>query len=212
MRKIFFAAIIGLIIGVQNFCSAAEIETAHFNGNGNLIYPVVSVGDAAIDRKINTAIIAEVERFVTRVYRNAQEIGAEVYDVRTNYEIMCNGAGNTVILSVALTESSYFKGAAHPSTYIRTLNFNTSSGELMGKDYLLEVGEGFRDGYLIDKLNQKLREKSERGEIFLFENALPIKELPENFYWDKNLRVHFVFQHYDIAPYAAGIIDVAIDD
>lgn len=212
MRKIFWILIIGLIISVQNFCSAVQIETAHFNDNENLIYPVVSVGDVAIDRKINVAIIAEIDRFITAVYRNAQVNNFEVADVRTNYEIMCNGAGNTVILSVAITESSYYAKAAHPSTYVHTLNFNTSSGELMGKDYLLEVGEGLRDGYLIDKLNQKLREKSERGDIFLFENALPIKELPPDFYWDEKLRVHFIFQRYEIAPYAAGIIDVAIDD
>ena len=201
---------IAMIVSVQN-CFAAEISENHSPFHENVIYPLVKTGEDSIDKRINTAIIAEVDRFVTGVYRNAQEINAEVVDVRTNYEIMCNGAGNTVILSLAMTESNYYKGGAHPATYIRTLNFNLSSGELMGLDYLLEVGEGLKDGYFIERLEQKLREKVARKEIFLFPDALPLKKLPENFYWDKNLHVHFIFQHYEIAPYAAGIIDIDID-
>ena len=82
----------------------------------------------------------------------------------------------------------------------------------MGIDYLIEVGDGFQDGYLLERLNQKLRGKVEREEIFLFEDALPLKKLPETFYWDKNLHLHFIFNQYEIAPYAAGIIDVDIDE
>ena len=212
MRKILLTVVIALIIGVQSFCLAASIQSANFNGNENLIYPVVSVGDSAIEKRINDSIREEILRFIKEIHYAAQYDNREVMDMRTNYEILCNQAGNTVILSVVLTESSYFKGAAHPSTYICPLNFNVSSGELMGLNYLLEVGEGLRDDYFIDKLNQKLSGKVERGEIFLFPDALPIKELPESFYWDENLRVHFIFQHYEIAPYAAGIIDIAIDD
>ena len=171
----------------------------------------MKTGDSEIENKINEEICCEILRFIREIHYSAQYDNYEVADMRTNYEIGSNEAGNTVILSVLITESSYFKGAAHPSTYLRTLNFNLSSGELMGIDYLLEVGEGFQEGLFIDKLNQKLREKVERKEIFLFPDALPLKNLPENFYWDKNLHVHFIFNQYEIAPYAAGIIDVDID-
>ncbi len=210
MRKIFLAVIALLIVSVQS-CLAAEISENRSPFHENVIYPLIKTGDDAIDKKINAAIIAEVDRFITGVYRNAQEINAEVVDVRTNYKIMCNGAGNTVILSVVLTESNYYKGGAHPATYIRPLNFNLSSGELMGLNYLVEVGDGFQDRQLLERLNQKLVEKVERKDIFLFQDALPIKQLPEDFYWDENLHVHFIFQHYAIAPYAMGIIDVDID-
>ena len=209
MRK--FILIVALVLFSVQSCLAAEITENRSPFHENVIYPLITTGDAAIDKRINTAIIAEVDRFITGVYRNAQEINAEVVDVRTNYEIMCNGAGNTVILSVVLTESNYYKGGAHPATYIRPLNFNLSSGELMGLNYLVEVGDGFQDGQLLERLNQKLAEKVERKDIFLFQDALPIKKLPEDFYWDENLHVHFIFQHYAIAPYAMGIIDVDID-
>ncbi|MBQ3435276.1 MAG: DUF3298 domain-containing protein, partial [Selenomonadaceae bacterium] len=165
----------------------------------------------AIDRKINVAIIAELDRFLTSAYKGAQSIGAQVEDARTSYEVGSNQSGNTVILSIVMTESKYIEGAAHPATWQRVLNFNTSSGNRMGLHYLTEVGEGLREGYLLERLEQKLCEKIEREGIYLFEDALPLKQLPENFYWDENLHVHFIFQHYEIAPYAAGIIDVDID-
>ncbi len=209
--KNFILAVLMVVLSVQS-CFAAEIHQELFNGNENLQYPVVKIGDSAVESKINGAIVAEIDRFLTAVYKNAQVNDFEVAGTYTKYEIGSNEAGNTVILSVLLTESSYFKGAAHPSTYLRALNFNLANGELMGINYLLEVGEGLKEGYLLEKINQKLVEKVEREKLFLFPDALPIKKLPQDFYWDKNLHVHFIFQQYEVAPYAVGIIDVDIDE
>ena len=211
MKKIFLSALIVLIFCVQNFCCAATISGANFNGNENLIYPVVHVENSVAEKKINAAIIAEIDRFLTGIYRDAQVNGFQVAGVITNFKIGSNEAGNTVILSLLLTESFYNEGAAHPSTLLHAMNFNVTSGELMDKNYLIDVGSGVPENYFVSKLEKKLREKVEREKIFLFDNALPLKNLPENFYWDENLHVHFIFQQYDIAPYAAGIIDVDID-
>lgn len=211
MQKNFLIMLVVLIVSVQNFCGAATIEEARFDNHEKVIYPVVHVGDAAIDRKINTAIIAEVDRFLTGIYRTAQVNDYEVVDVRTSYEVGSNEAGGTVILSLVITESNYYKGGAHPATYKRTLNFNTATGELMGMNYLTEVGEGVSAEEFRGRIEQKLREHCAREKLYLFPDALPLKKLPENFYWDANLHVHFIFQHYEVAPYAMGIIDVDID-
>lgn len=207
MKK-FLTALLMLISAT---CSAATIEPAHFNGNGDLIYPAVHVDDAAVERKINTAIIAEVDRFVTGVYRNAQVNGYEIYELNTSFDVGSNETGNTVILSVILTERVFYKMAVHPATWRRTLNFNTSSGELMDVSYLTDVGAGVPVSDLCDRLTQKLKAKAERENLYLFDDALPLKELPSDFYWDENLHVHFIFQHYEVAPYAMGIIDVDFD-
>ena len=209
MRKIFLMMIALLML--MSSAGAATIETAHFNGNEKLAYPVVNTGDAAIDQKINRKIKEELMSFIKGIHYDAQYYDRKVLDARTSYEVGSNQAGNTVILSIVMTESKYIEGAAHPATWQRVLNFNTSSGNRMGLHYLTEVGEGLREGYLLERLEQKLCEKIEREGIYLFEDALPLKQLPENFYWDENLHVHFIFQHYEIAPYAAGIIDVDID-
>ena len=210
MKKIFFTALVALIMSVQNFCGAASIESARFNGDDRLIYPVVQTGNAVVDKKINTAIIAEVDRFLTGVYRNAQENDYTVADVRTSFEVGSNEAGSTVILSLVLTESNYYKGAAHPMSYRHALNFNVTNGELMDKSYLTDIGSG-NPKFSLENVTRKLKEHAAREKLFLFDDALPLKKLPENFYWDENLHVHFIFQHYEVAPYAAGIIDVDTD-
>ena len=207
MRKIFFSTLIALIIGVQNFCGAATIESAYFNGDEKMIYPVVHTADVSVDKRINTAIIAEIDRFLTSIYRNAQVNNFEVVEAGTSYEVGCNEAGGTVILSLILTERNYYKGAAHPSTYRHALNFNVQSGVLMDKSYLTDIGSG-NPQFSLENVTLKLREHAARKNLYLFPDALPLKKLPENFYWDKNLHVHLIFQHYEVAPYAMGIIDV----
>ena len=202
--------LVTLLMMLSVNCSAATIDEVRLSASTS--YPVIHVGDEAVDRKINTVIIEEVGKFFTDVQRTAKANDFEIGDVRVGYTVGSNEAGNTVILSVVLIESSYFKGGAHPSTYWRTLNFNTANGELMTLEYLTEVGDGFRTGELLSRLEAKLKEQCAREGLYLFDNALPLKELPQDFYWDENLHVHFVFQHYAIAPYAAGIIDVDIDD
>ena len=211
MRKIFFATVLALIMGIQNFCGAATIESAHFSGNDKLIYPVVHTGDAAIDDKINGKILAEIQSFVKGLQYAAQYDGQRVAGMYTNYEVACNQAGGTVILSLLITESSYFEGAAHPSTYKHALNFNVGNGNLMGVDYLTDIGEGVSVDEIKSRVERALIRQCERDGLKLFDNALPLQQLPENFYWDANLHVNFIFQQYEVAPYAVGIIDVDID-
>ena len=210
MRKLIL--IVALMLFSVQSCFAAEISDAHLGSDENLRYPVVKTGNPAIDDKINVAIIAEVDRFSTGIYQNAAFNDYKVGGIYTNYEIACNQAGNTVILSVLLTESSYYEKAAHPSTYLRALNFNLSNGEIMDIIYLTDIGEGVPESQFIERLEQKLVQKVKYERLFIFPDSIPLKKLPDNFYWDENLHVHFIFQQYEIAPYAIGIIDIDIDE
>ena len=211
MRKILFATLLALIFSVQSFCNAATIESACFNGDEKLVYPVVYTGDETIDQKINAKIKEELISFIKGLQYAAQYDNFKVLDARTSYEVGSNGAGNTIILSIIMTESRYFEGAAHPATWKHTLNFNMSSGNQMGLNYLTDVGSGVSVEEIKARLENKLQEKIKREKLYLFPEALPLKNLPENFYWDENLHVHFIFQQDEIAPYAAGIIDLDMD-
>ena len=213
MKKIFFAMVLALVLSIQNFCAAAvTIEATHLNGNDKIRYPVVHMADSAIEKKINDTIRNEVELFINGTYRSAENIGAEVGGIVINYDVGSNQAGNTVILSILMTESRYYKNAAHPATFLQALNFNTGSGALMDISYLTDIGSGVKQEEILQRLERALVKHCKREGIQLFGDALPLKKLPETFYWDKNNHVHFVFQQYDIAPYAAGIIDVDIDE
>ena len=211
MRKILFATLLALIFSVQSFCSAATIESACFNGNEKIVYPVVHTGNEAIDQKINVKIKEELMDFIKGIHYAAQYDNRKVLDAQMNYKVACNGAGNTVILSLLISKSKYFEGAAHPSSYLHVLNINMSSGNRMGLNYLTDIGSGVSVEELKARLERKLQEKAKREKLYLFPEALPLKNLPENFYWDENLHVHFIFQQYEVAPYATGIIDVDID-
>ncbi|MBR2518920.1 MAG: DUF3298 domain-containing protein [Selenomonadaceae bacterium] len=213
MKKIFFATLIALFVSLQSFCGAAvNIETANFNDNEELKYPIVHTGNTSVDEKINGAIFDEIQRFVKECHYSAQNDDLEIGDMYTNFEIPCNRAGNTVILSVVLTESIYYKLAAHPATYRHALNFNAETGEKINHGYLTDVGDGSNPKFSLDNVSKKLREYADREELFLFDDALPLKNLPENFYFDENLHVHFIFQQYEVAPYAVGIIDLDMDE
>lgn len=211
MRKIFLAMMLALVMGVQNFCGAATIESAAFRGNDKLIYPVVTTGNAAVDAKINQKIEIELGSFVKGLHYAAQYDGRRVMGAYTSYEVGSNQAGNTIILSLIITESSYYEGAAHPSTVKRALNFNTSSGNKLGLNSLTDVGSGVSVEEIRDRVEVALVNKCQREKLTLFGDALPLKKLPAEFYWDENLHVHFIFQQYEVAPYAVGIIDVDID-
>lgn len=207
MKKIFLITLFALIINVQNLCGAAEIYEAYLNNEENLKYPVVKTGDTAIDQKINNVIATEIDHFVTNVY-------GRLYDdklrfINTNYTIACNEAGNTVILSVILGESYCYMRAAHPAYYRCALNFNVKTGELMDTGYLTDIGAG-NPQFSLENVTNQLKAYAESKKISLFHDALPLKELPKNFYWDENLCVHLIFNNYEVAPYAYGIIDLVI--
>ena len=211
MRKIFLAALIMFTLCIPNFCGAVNISRVQNSNHDKIFYPQVHMSNAAVEKKINVAILAEIDRFITGVYRNAQVNNYEVVDIRADYQIGSHEAGGTVILSVVFTKSNYYKGGAHPATTKHAMNFNVQTGELMDISYLTDIGEGVDKADLINMLEQKLRKQCARENRYLFPEALPLKKLPDEFYWDENLHVHFIFNHYEIAPYAAGIIDVDID-
>lgn len=204
--------VVALIMGVQNFCNAAvEIKELHLNGEENLKYPEVQTGNKAIDEKINLVIAKEVDHFVTKIYDGlSYDRNDSLRYIDTNYKITCNEAGGTKILSMIIDENYCYMRAAHPAYIDRTFNFDTTTGELIDKNRLINL-RGVSESDLLDRLTQKLREHCESRNIPLYYDALPLKKLPDDFYWDENLHLHFIFQHYDVASYAFGILNIDID-
>lgn len=205
MWKFFFA----LIIFLTNFSSASavEISATNYLGDENLIYPFVIVENHEVEKKINTEIFCEVERFLAEVKNTSAETGANVESVTINFEIPCNYEFG--ILSVILTEYVYFEKAAHPATYRRALNFNSDSGERIFAQILTEVAdEENESNYSPKNLTIKLKDYAKKNRIPLYRDFQQLTKIPEDFYFDENLRVHFIFQQYEVAPYAVGIIEI----
>ena len=203
MKKIFFA----LIIFLMNFSAASAVEIAETNylGNENLVYPFVIVENHEVEKKINAEIFSEVERFLAEVKKNSAEMNATA-TVTINFEIPCNYEFG--ILSVILTEYVYFEKSAHPATYRRALNFNSDSGQRIFAKNLIFSYEDDESNYSPKNLTLKLKKYAKKNNIHLYEDFRELTQIPEDFYFDENLRVHFIFQQYEVAPYAAGIIEI----
>lgn len=193
---------------MTSVASAAQIDTAAYLGDAKLNYPVIITDDADVNAKITSVIRAEVERFVGLVEETAGKNNAAIGDISVDFEIPCNHTGG--ILSVVLTEFVYFENAAHPSTFKRGLNFNSDTGERITADSLSEIGgvENGEPAYSPKNITRKLSAYAEKNNLQLFDDLKNLENLPEDFYFDDDLHVHILFQQYEVAPYAVGIIDL----
>lgn len=207
MKKIFFALIILFInLSVAN---AAQIDSAKYNNDDDLIYPVVYAKNAEVSEKINAEIRREVQNFLVFADNTAAD-GYEpvkIEKVAVSYEITCNHENG--ILSIVLTEYLNFENSAHPSTFRRALNFNSDSGERIFSKDLSEIAheEYGESSYSPKNLTRKLKAYAKENDIWLYGDFKELTQVPDDFYFDDNLHVHFIFQQYEVAPYAFGIIE-----
>lgn len=205
MKKFIIAAALFLL---TNVASAAQIDSANYLGNEDFNYPVIVTDSPIADARINSVIRAEVERFILATERWVKESDLTIANMSVDFSIPCNHNGG--ILSVVLTEYVYLERAAHPSTVIRALNFNSDSGVQLTVDDLSEIGtpDNGEPRYTPKNVTRKLKEHVRKNNLFLYNDFTELEKLPDNFYFDDDLNVIFVFQQYEVAPYAVGIIQV----
>lgn len=208
MRKIFLATLFAVILSLQSFCgAAATVDEAIFNGNENLKYPIVHTGNAAVDKKINSVIDGLMQNFVMEVKTDRREHGINITVEDTNFQVMCNDAKNSNVLSIILGQSKYgSNGPAHPTNYSHALTFDLTTGERLTTSDLAKFGYGDSNA-LFQKLSLKLKEFNANREIKTSE----ITSLPENFYFDEDFHLHFLFEQNSIAHYAVGAVDIDMD-
>ena len=200
MKKIFIA----LIIYLMNLSAvnAAQIDSANYLGDENLKYPLIIIENSVTAAKINSEIRAEISRFISQMNQIAAEMAVTDKTISTEFEIPCNYEYG--LLSVIITEYVNFEGAAHPSTFRKSLNFNSDSGIRIYADSLTELGDS---DYSPKGLSRKLKAYAEKNKLKLYDDFTELERVPEDFYFDENLHVHFILQQYEVAPYAVGIIE-----
>lgn len=208
MRKFIIAAVIFFAVGAANLASAAEIDRVFYFGNPDVSYPLVIAKTTDASIKINSEIRAEVKRFIAEVNARMIEGNFNSATVSVDYQIPCNHDGG--ILSIILTEFVNFENSAHPSTFKHALNFNSDSGVRISADSLTEIAKKPTD-YTPPDITRKLFAYAAKNNVPLYKDFQAVTAVPEDFYFDDNLHVHFLFQQYEVAPYAAGIIDLDAD-
>ena len=114
-----------------------------------------------------------------------------------------------------------YMGGPHPNQWSKWINFDMHTGKLLAKeDVFKPEAQAEIEALLLDKLIQvqsknfpdekitTLEDLQEKG-FLLMTNMY----IPDNFLLDKD-KVMFLFNRYDIAPYAAGetILEVAYEE
>ena len=197
MKKIFCVIMILAIMILPNICGAVEISETTYNGNFELKYPEIKMSNTVIAGKINQVIREEIKNFIVAAREPNPSVTAA-----TSYKIPLD---NGKILSILLTEYVNYEGAAHPLTFMRALNFDLTKGTLIN---VADIEKYAKKKISPKELTKKLKAYAKREDFMLFSDFKELEKLPEDFYFDEKLHLHFLFQQYEVAPYAVGIIDV----
>ena len=214
MKKFILAEILFFIIGITNFANAAEvtkdsynnyIEKTYYNNNQDLVYPVVTTLNPVAAEKINREIRKNIQLWIDDINKRG---GEDVKALSINYETQCNHNGG--ILSIIFRQYVMIDGAAHPWNLVHTLNFNSDSGERLTVEGLSEIAKHGND-YTPAEITRRLKVYSKINNRPLRSDFKQLDTIPENFYFDDDLHVHFLFEQQTVAHYAVGIIDLDAD-
>lgn len=158
-------------------------------------YPVWEGGTALQRARVNAAVEAETVRFATELEK-MQEHGD--VDGWVRWMAGCTDGG---LVSLVLLESVYPHHAAHPSTAVVGMTFDE-------KGYRVSREEALRRAAGTDVEAAVSQQAAERG-LSLFPEAWRQQtDWPEQFYVGSDGQLYFIFQQYEIAPYAAGWIAI----
>lgn len=159
-------------------------------------YPVLDGGSALRRARVNAAVETEVARF----YRSLEKQN-ETAPV-SGWVTCLAGRSDKDYVSLVLLETVMPKGAAHPSTVVKGLTFDGKGRRVTRGEALAMIPA--ESGPAIDA---RVRKEAEAREIHLFPEARAYR-WPDEFFFGADGHLRFLFQQYDIAPYAAGWIAI----
>ena len=151
--------------------------------------------------KVNAAIAREKTEFLAAVKEENETnetLGWMIWHEGLIGNYINNNQGITSIVIVRQTLSA---GEAHGLTFAQGLNFS-DTGELISLSDLLP-------DLTVYDVNQCIEVTAKKKNIKLFTEHT-VKELPHNFYVGKNHVVYALYQPYELAPYAEGVLSIAI--
>lgn len=216
MLKLFRSFILTFclcLMAATAFAAQVQVEPSVHPQHQDVTIPVVTVPDnQQASDAINAAIKENIQAFISQsdeCYKDNEDWN-KVY-IGNSYTVTCNDGA---VLSIVLSKYINVEHAAHPMHYIHGLNFNPRTGEKIVSADLKEFSaEKYgKDIYTPELLTDKLAKKAAASDgLIIFDGILPLASVPDQFYFDADRHVHFLFQLYEIAPYVCGVIDVDMD-
>ena len=116
-----------------------------------------------------------------------------------------------------IAETFEYTGGAHPNSWNKWMNFEKNTGKLLAlKDVFMAGSEKPISGMLPEELITEMATRLEDSSITSLEglqNAGILNStnmyVPDNFLLEKE-KVSFLYNKYDIAPYAVGVITLSL--
>lgn len=173
-------------------------QAAGIHQNTNVKVPVFTGGSFLRNAWINAAIETEVVSFGQYV-QQLNETGPVTGYV--SYEI---GHVGDDYVSIILYESIMPQGAAHPATTVKGLTFD-KDGNRLTRGQIMSVLPAKTSA----EIQQLIQDQTAARNLPIFEpKDWSIHTWPQEWYVGQDKHIHFIFQQYDIAPYAAGWISI----
>lgn len=209
MKKFLAAGLVALLCAWGGTADALQpalgnqsdtvVEAMASRGAVDVKYPVWKGGTPLARARVNSAIEAELYYFYTHLPENNE------FGPTQGFATWQAGLQKEGVHSFVLLESTMMARAAHPSHHIVGLNFREDGSKITYADIMKILPKR-----TAEEIRAEIARQAQADGIPLFfPDALEtIQEWPRNFYIGEDGGIYFIFQHYDIAPYAAGWIAI----
>ena len=163
-------------------------------------YPTVNIpNNRKATEKINRYFELRFERSAANYV--ADEMFLRVSNVSDEYTLTYNDGKYLIFEEKGY---QYNKNAAHPNSWQRSVAFLTETGARVKWQDMIASED--KDKVSLEAINAKLANHPQSKGFF--DQPTIIKKAPKEYRVDSNGNLHLLFQQYEIAPYAAGIIDL----
>lgn len=172
---------------------------------------ILSLNNKPAAQKINQALVKritgngtqlnDVNQYVQQV--KLKNISDEEGDVAQE-EVMCKVVDTSSnFCAISINTYYYALGAAHGTNSVDVLNFDLQDGSLITLDRLIDFS---KKNSLTALAKKKFLQQNE-GDDWWFTSGEEPFTLPEVFVLERK-GIRFIYQQYEIGPYAAGIPEV----
>lgn len=153
-------------------------------------YPIIiDFPNTEAQHKMNVKITSTLnEMLLAQNYHSP-----DLVQLVANYEIKTNLRG---VFSLNLIVYD-FTGGAHGMTFVRSLNFDTSTGDTVSLPQLFTSGHAY-----IDTINDYIEKKIKKWQIDVIEPFQTITPDQDFYIADNSIVIYF--QLYELAPYSSG--------
>lgn len=177
----------------------------------NIEYPeIIGINNLDIQNKINKKIKDNIDNSIKDFKKNVNEYDSDDIPIEQKSGLWIKYKyykSLEDVISIVLSKSEYYKGAAHPNNNDFIYNFNLSTGDIIEFDDLFINNSDYLK-YISDYVTRELDIRFQEYGWFK-EGALPKKENYQFFIINKGF-ITFVFNPYQVGPYAIGVVEVNI--